>query len=625
MQTNKKLKDKINEHKKNEEELKKYRILFDNISDLAYICDTEGSVLFLNKAFEKFSGHKLDAFIGKSFAPLFYGEDLKKAVDLYERTLKGEILQQEISFKDTGILCEYKNLPLRDEEGQIIGVIGTARDITKRKQAEELTKSIAHILEDSLNEIYIFDAETLRFIQVNKGGRLNLGYSMEEFSSLTPLDLKPKFTVESFAKTVEPLRIGKKKKIQFTTVHRRKDGSLYDVEVHLQLSTFQSSHAFIAIILDITERKKMEEVMLQSEKLKSIGTITTGIAHEFNNLLAIISGNVQLLGRTYKNNKELTDALRTIKKATDDGAEISSRMLKFTETQKDTTGFVSYEIDDLINTAIDFTMPRWRNMAQAKGIDYHLDKEGAKDASPILCNPTEIREVIINIINNALDAMPDGGNLSFSTWNKKDTAFISISDTGKGMTKDVKKKIFDPFFTTRSPVGTGLGMSIVYGIITRHGGTIEVESEVEKGSTFILQFPAAAKADNPEESPEQEIKNKSLHILVVDNEEKICGIMDKYLSLGGHKVKIVDNGAAAIELAKKEDFNLVLCDLAMPEVFGYDVVEALNKLEKRPKIGIITGWDENLKSLEAEGQIVDFIIRKPFDLSELTKQINDIL
>ncbi len=381
----------------------------------------------------------------------------------------------------------------------------------------------------------------------------------------------------------------------------------------------------VGVVADITERKKMEEALLQSEKLKSIGTITAGISHEFNNLLAIISGNVQLLERTYNDHEDLTDAFRTIKKATDDGAEICSKMLEFTKTSQDTKKFVSTDIRDLIIQSIDFTKPRWKNEAQAKGINYKMDTESVKSVSPILCNPTELREVFINLIINALDAMPEGGSLSFSTWSGDDTVLVAVSDTGEGMSNEVMKNIFDPFFTTKTPVGTGLGMSMVYGIMTRHGGKIEVESEGGKGSMFKLQFPittdTVCSIATPQ--PEKEIKNMDLCILVVDDEEAICNILDTFLSSAGHKVKTVDNGADAINIIKTENFDLVLCDLVMPDVFGYDVIKAFNEQEKRPKIGIITGWGEKLKPIE-EGIKVDFIIKKPFDLLVLRKQINDV-
>ena len=500
-------------------------------------------------------------------------------------------------------------------------------EIIERGKAEVRITSFANILEESLNEIYIFDDKTLRFIQVNKGARLNLGYSMEELSRFTPLDFKPEFTAQSFAKMVEPLRTGKQEKIQFTTVHRRKDGSLYDVEVHLQHSTLQSVPVFVAIILDITERKKMEEALVQSEKLKSIGTITAGISHEFNNILAIISGKIQLLKMRYADNKELVEGFGAVLRAVNDGAQISRGMLTFTRTEKDNTDFESDDICDLINQSIDFTMPRWKNEAQAKGINYQMNTEEMKRVSSILCNPTEIREVFINIIYNALDAMPGGGSLSISTCCVEGTVFVGISDTGEGMSEYVKKNMFDPFFTTKTPVGTGLGMSMAYGIITRHGGRIEVKSEIGKGSTFTLQFPATVKAISPIATPQpnQEINENNLRVLVVDDEENICFILDEFLSECGHKVKTVDNGADAINLIKFEDFDLVLCDLAMPDVSGYDVVEVLNSLEKSPKIGIITGWNEEFKPAVGQEFKVDFVVRKPFDLSELVKHINDVI
>ncbi len=192
------------------------------------------------------------------------------------------------------------------------------------------------------------------------------------------------------------------------------------------------------------------------------------------------------------------------------------------------------------------------------------------------------------------------------------------------MSEDVKKSIFDPFFTTKTPVGTGLGMSMTYGIMTRHGGKIEVESGIGKGSTFTLQFPATVRAVSPiATQPEQETSEKNLRILVVDDEVAMCDILGKVFSGDGHKVKTVDNGADALELLKRAEFDLAICDLAMPDVSGYDVINALNGLEKRPKIGIITGWGENLRPVE-DGIKVDFIIKKPFNLSELRRQITDL-
>ena len=385
----------------------------------------------------------------------------------------------------------------------------------------------------------------------------------------------------------------------------------------------------VGVVIDITESKRMEQALIQSEKLKSMATITAGISHEFNNILNIISGNVQLLQMNHQDNKELMDRFCTIMESVDDGVNITDRMREFTHSDRDAANvdFVCSDINELIIQSVKFTMPRWKTMAQVESIDYQIDTGSINGVSPILCDPTGIREVFINIINNALDAMPEGGKIAFCTRNNEGNVFISISDTGKGMTEEVRKEVFDPFFTTRRPMGTGLGLSMAYKTVMMHGGRIEVESEVGKGSTFTLQFPLTTKTvDVPskEKIPEPLTKDLSLNILVVDDEEAICKIMDSVLSEQGHKVKTVNNGTEAIDLSKNEHFDLVLCDLVMPKVSGYEVVKALHKLKKVPKIGIITGWGD-LNFTEEDGKRVDFIIRKPFDFSVLSKHINDVI
>jgi CheY-like chemotaxis protein len=194
------------------------------------------------------------------------------------------------------------------------------------------------------------------------------------------------------------------------------------------------------------------------------------------------------------------------------------------------------------------------------------------------------------------------------------------------MSEEVKERIFDPFFTTRRSHGTGLGMSVSYGVIKRHGGEIELESEEGKGATFNLRIPIkkdAVQKTIPHE-PAHKGARKSIHILVIDDNEDVLMIMDNILADAGHTVKTVDNGMEAIELAGKEDFDLVLCDLLMPEVHGYDVIKAFNQSGKAQNIGIITGWDDELKLIDDKKIKVDFILKKPFKQEELENYINNL-
>ncbi len=391
------------------------------------------------------------------------------------------------------------------------------------------------------------------------------------------------------------------------------------------LKPFEDRELHIAIEIAFY-KNKMEESLLHSEKLKSMGIITAGISHEFNNILAVVMGTAELLEESLKDEKKLKKGLNTIIEASKDGAAIVKRMLTFSKAGKSTSNYILTDINYLIEQAIDFTMPRWKNISQSKGVCNDIDTNGMKKIPEVLCSPTELIDVFINIMNNALDAIPDGGRISFSTESDENTVLISISDTGVGMPENIKKKAFDPFFTTRRPIGTGLGLSCVYSIIKSHGGKIEVESEVGEGTTFNLSIPiqkkAVLKAERPE--PVRKKTEKKIHILVVDDNEELCVVLSSFLIRDGHTVKALNNGMEAIELARREDFDLVLCDLAMPGVTGHDVIRALNNLDMRPKIGLITGWDEKLKVFDEEDMKVDFILNKPYNFSKLTKHINEV-
>ena len=633
------------------------QLLLDSTGEAIYGIDSDGNCTFSNAACLRILGYKeARQLIGRNMHDLIHhtkNDGTPYPIEeccIYQafREGKGTHVDNEVLWRADGTRfpAEYMSYPIR-KDNKIIGAVVTFSDITERKRKDEELLMLKETLEqrviertESLRESeerfrslventndWIWEVnEHTQYIYASPQVCGLLGYEPDEIIGMTPFDLMTPENHQSVRKLFTEIAGRQEPFSRLENSNLHKDGHTVILETSGVpiLGPDGSFKGYRGIDRDITDRKKAEQALIQSEKLKSIGTITAGISHEFNNLLAIISGNVQLLEETYKGHEELMSALHTIKKASDDGAEISSKMLEFTKTSQDTKKFVSSDIRKLIMQSLDFTKPRWSNEAQIRNINYQIDKEGLKSTSSIMCNPTEIREVFINIINNALDAMPEGGRLSFSTWNRENTVFAGISDTGEGMPEDVKKRGFDPFFTTKTPLGTGLGKSMTYGIMTRHGGKIEVESELGKGSTFTLQFPATNNRASLIATPglEQETDEKNLLILVVDDEVDICAILDKYLSRAGHKVKTVNNGADAIDKIKAEDFDLILCDLAMPDVFGYDVIKSARGLGKKPKIGIITGWGEKLKITNEEDMKVEFIVKKPFDLSELTNKIN---
>ena len=503
----------------------------------------------------------------------------------------------------------------------------------RQKHAVERIRKLSSVVEQSPCMIMITDTKG-NIEYVNPRFTQFTGYTSEEVIGKNLRFLKSgEMPPEVYKELWDMIMSGREWRGEFC--NKKKNGEIYweyafispikDVEGVI--------NHFVAVKADITEWKQMGEILRQSEKLKTLGVMTSGISHEFSNILAIISGSVQLLKESYKDSvpprceEELMDKLDIIRESTDNGAEIIRMMNEFTKVKEDDpSGFIDLDIRDLIKQVIDSTLPKWENMAQAKGITYHMDREGLQKVPALQGNPSELREVLVNIMNNAFDAMPDGGRISFHTVKKEETIFISISDTGEGMSEDVQKQIFDPFFTTRRPKGTGLGMSVAYGIITRHGGNIDVESAVGKGSTLTIRLPIKKwTASSKVSTKTTKRKNlKKLNILVVGDEENICMVLDKFLSGEGHKVEVVKNGVEAIKLLKSEDFDLVLCDLSMPDVFGYELIKALNELEKRPKVGVIDGGKDEKEITRGEDLKVDFFVGKPFELSEIRRNIRNI-
>ena len=411
---------------------------------------------------------------------------------------------------------------------------------------------------------------------------------------------------------------------------RKKSGESYqECTIILPVKNANGDIDFFIVVMDsvIEHEKRKQMLLLQSERLDAMRTMTAGIAHEFNNIFAVISGNTQLLKDGYRDDEELKNGIDSIKKAIGRGTEFIRGMKEFTNVKINTAEYSHFNIGKLIKQALDFTMPRWKDEAKIRGISYEIDGENIKELPDMFGNPSEIKEVFINIINNTLDAMPDGGRLSFNTWSKEDAVFVSISDTGKGMTDDVKNRIFDPFFTTRSPEGAGLGMSVAYSITIRNGGRISVESEPGKGTTVTIRFGMVKEIEIPAAVPRplKGSKTKRGHILVLEDDETICRFLDKMLSEEGYIVKTANNGVDAMKLLENETFDLMLSDNSMTEIQGLDFIKFLDALENIPKVGIITGMKDESVIKKKEDLKAHFIAEKPIDLPVLLRHINDAL
>ena len=545
-------------------------------------------------------------------------------------------ITQRIAEGDYSLKAEVGS---RDEIGLLTSNFNTmaeglTTEIAVRRHTEELLRrseeNYRQLIEAAQDAIICIDEKGIIFLW-NESAEKIFGYSKYEIIGQPLTTIVPEKYQTAYQEGFNLFSTSDKNTISDKPVEVSgitKAGVIIPTE--LSVSSYKAENeqlALIGIVRDLTERKRIEDILLRSQKLKSMGMITSGIAHEFNNILAIVKGFATQIKKKCGNDEKLEKRVDTIIKATNDGVEIVRRMREYTNLELDNANFVPTDMRLLIKQSIGFTMPRWQNIANANGIHYKIDTDGFSKELCIMCNQSELREVLVNIINNALDAMPGGGSLSFHTWAEEKTLFVTISDTGMGMGKTVQRNVFDPFFTTKIGVGTGLGMSTAYGIVVRHGGEIEVESEEGKGSRFTIRLPLSNEIAKPEATfeQEQELKAEGLRMLIVDDEQEICDLLSEYFLEDGHNVKSVNTGDMAIKLLETESFDLVLSDLVMPEVTGYDIIETIGTLEKKPKVGIITGWEDAYKTEKGETLKADFIVRKPINFSELTRCINNVL
>lgn len=374
---------------------------------------------------------------------------------------------------------------------------------------------------------------------------------------------------------------------------------------------------------DVTEKAALLQQLIQSERLKALGKMASGIAHNINNLLTIVLGHTRLIQSRPKDKQVLQDAINIILKSTGDGAQLVRKLQAFSRNEFNKEQFVPFDINYIIRESIEFIKPRWKHEAQFHNVRYNIKYNNMSDVVLVSGNPSELREVFVNIINNALDAMPKGGELLFSTKTYGSKALISIADSGIGIPKKLCKKVFDPFFTTKYGKGLGLGMSTAYGVITEHKGTISVKSIVGKGSEFTIKIPLTSKAVAREGKPAAAPVSgaKTANVLVIDDEKEICIIVTRILTGVGHTVFTSHTGKEGIWLFKNNHFDLVLTDLTMPEMSGLEVARTIYNLESKKKhktpIVIFTGWGDTLKPSKLANTGVSMVISKPLDNDQL--------
>jgi signal transduction histidine kinase/ActR/RegA family two-component response regulator len=371
-----------------------------------------------------------------------------------------------------------------------------------------------------------------------------------------------------------------------------------------------------------SELRDTQDQLVKSEKLRALGEMSAGVAHDFNNIMGAILGRAQLM-KSRVDDQAIIRGLDIIEKAAMDGASTVRRLQDFTRKRTDQV-FNQVDLAQVIEDTLSMTRARWEDSAHVSGIQYSVTTQ-YEPILPVAGVSSELREVFTNIIFNALDAMPSGGKIHIYVGTDGSRVFAHVSDTGRGMTEEVRKRVFDPFFTTKGIKGNGLGMSVAYGIVTRHKGEIEVESEYGQGSTIKVTLPVNLEVARQDPAVEVPPQKKVGRFLVIDDEAAIRELLAEMLVQQGHQVFTASGGKEGLEIFKDQVPDLVITDLGMPEISGWDVATMVKAMNPSTSVILMTGWGITLDKDKARHRGVDVIVAKPFQIGEMQKVLNDII
>lgn len=375
----------------------------------------------------------------------------------------------------------------------------------------------------------------------------------------------------------------------------------------------------------IAEQEKLRQQCAQLEKLSALGELASGVAHDFNNVLSGVLGRAQLLLQT-DDLEEIKHGLGIIIKTAQDGAKTVKRIQDFAR-QRRSHDQKPVRVDQILVDVREITRPRWKNHAEAQGAHVRFQVKAASDAV-VLGDEAELREVLVNMVLNALDAMPRGGRITLSSAVEGGEVLVRVEDTGIGIAPEAVSRIFDPFFTTKGQKGLGLGLAVSYGIIKRHGGQIEVSSTVGSGTTFTIRLPAAPEQRSvcsQENAPITRRSDRRACILVVDDEDYVRELLTDILTGEGHEVVAAATAREALQLLRNRHFDAVFSDVGMPEMNGLELAQAIRAEDERISLALITGWGEAIDEQERRARRIDWIIAKPFDLAEIIELAERVL
>ena len=497
------------------------------------------------------------------------------------------------------------------------------------------------LFENSADGILIADIETRKLKHANPAGCRMFGYADEELRTMCVADIHPKDTLPHVVAEFEALARGEKT-LATDIPCLRKDGTIFYADINTTKIPvpIDGRACIVGFFRDVTELKRAKDDLLntniwlqksldelaltqqkviQQERLSALGQMASGIVHDFNNVLMPILGFSELLlsnPSALDDRKESRHMIGMILSAGKDARQIVRRLSAFYREEED-TDYKMVDISRIVESSISLTMPKWKEELNAKGITIEMVTE-FNSVPQIRGNESEIREALTNLIFNAVDAMPNGGVITFRIFLKNDISIVlEVTDTGIGMGQETLQHCLEPFFTTKGQ-GTGLGLSMTYGIVERHEGVVEIESKPNAGTTIRMLFPVPFETREINKELEEISKPlPPLRILVIDDEVRVRDLIARLLKTDAHHVEVAAGGREGLEMLLRGYFDLVITDRAMPIMSGDEVAKETHKLRPGTPIIMLTGFGNIMKNSNECPPGVTRVMSKPLTSKDL--------
>jgi len=615
---------------------RQYRTLVEAIPYGIQETDVHGTITFSNTAHGRLHGYESHELIGRSIYDFLPTDEYRRKLQEHiEHLVKeqpaptpwfGRDRKRDGSLRDVRVDWDYK----RDSTGAVTGFVSLISDITESRKAEEEIKLFHSLLQRSNDAIYVIDPETAGIIEVNTKSCRDLGYSRDEILRMKVTDIDATIPVDmSWAEQVAELR--RKGSMLFSSEHRRKDGSLLPVEVNVSFIDLGERGYLLAIVRDISERKKIEEDRLKTQKLESLGLLAGGLAHDFNNLLTAILGNISIVKMGLEENENAATRLEEAEKASLRAKDLTQQLITFAKGGEPVKRVTS--IDRIIQEAVKFSL---------SGSAVTCEYEPSNGIWPVEADEGQISQVMNNLLINAVQAMPRGGSIHIECENVYDGdgpvgisggegfVRVTVRDEGIGIPQEYLPHIFDPYYTTKQ-TGSGLGLATAYSIIKRHEGEITVDSETGKGSVFTFYLPAANREVVHADRRISETVQGIGKILIMDDEKQVLKVFREMLQILGYTVETAEEGGAAIEMFRKaresgKPFDVLILDLTVPGgMGGEETLGKLLKIDPDVRAIVSSGYsnDPIMSSYESFG--FSGVIAKPFTIHEVSKTLHKII